>query len=125
MSGLIKLNEVQLFLCFRHLGEVKWKCSCCVVRAHARVCMCVCWRKLVCGVQRRVRKTGCQLVSSRDAVHIEKLVCKSQFSFELLQYGKSDGLKLRWRSCSLPISAPDVSYCWTKIMAITTTGQRL
>lgn len=37
MSGLIKLNEVQLFSCFRHLREVKWKCSCCVVRA--RVCV--------------------------------------------------------------------------------------
>lgn len=53
MSGLIRLNEVQLFLCFCHLGEAKWKCSC-------LACVCVCWRKLLCGVWRRV--------STRDVV---------------------------------------------------------
>lgn len=73
MSVLIRLNEVQLFLCFRHLGEVKWKCSCflcvCVsvlMLLWVCVCVCACRRKLLCCVWRWVRKSGCQLVSSKD-----------------------------------------------------------
>lgn len=105
MSALIRLNEVQLFLCFRHLGEAKWKYSC---LACARVF--VCRRKLLCGVWRWVRKTGCQLVNT---------------SFHLSNSSKESSKGQNWDggAASLPVSAPDVSYCWTRIMAITTVGQ--
>ena len=78
MSVLINLNEVQLFLCFRHLGEVKWKCSCfvcvCVCVGFCSndfACVCACWRKLLCYVWQWVRKSGCQLVSSKDTPRSE------------------------------------------------------
>lgn len=101
MSALIRVDDVRL--CFCRLREVKWKYS------------------LFGSVG--VLFSICQLVNSKNnSGRRNQMRSVSVFIGAASVNGSLMGQN---RSCSLPISEADVSYCWTRIMAITASGQRL